>query len=214
VIFFPFDVPVEPDSDEAREWLIQELAKPPYQAAKPTLFDQIAKAIQDWLGSLTIGNTQGPPAVGMGILLVVVAVAIIAAILIFGIPRLNRRSTVAGSLFGEDDARSADAMRRDAEAAAARGDYSTAIAEMFRSIARGLAERTILSTLPGTTALGFATTAGSMFPAHADGLTTAARAFDDVRYLGREGTARQFEQVASIEADLRSVKIALEPTSA
>ncbi|MGV8881884.1 MAG: DUF4129 domain-containing protein [Rhodoglobus sp.] len=214
MIVFPFDVPVEPDSDEAREWLLEELAKPPYQAAKPTLFDQIAKAIQDWLGSLRIGETQGPPAVGMGVLLVVIAVAIIAAILIFGIPRLNRRSTVAGSLFGEDDARSADTMRRDAEAAAARGDYSAAIAEMFRSIARGLAERTILSTLPGTTALGFATTAGSMFPVHADRLTTAARAFDDVRYLGRAGTAEQFEQVASLEADLRSVKIALEPTPA
>ena len=208
------DVPVEPDSDEAREWLINELAKPPYQAAKPTLFDQIAKAIQDWLSSLTVGDAQGPPALGIGVLLVVVAVAIVVAILIFGIPRLNRRSKVAGSLFGEDDARSAENMRRDAEAAAARADYSTAIAEMFRSIARGLAERTILSTLPGTTALGFARSAGSLFPRHADETTVAARSFDDVRYLGREGTAEQYEQVAALERELRSATIAREPAQA
>lgn len=214
MISFLQGAPVEPDSDEAREWLINELAKPPYQAAKPTLFDQIAKAIQDWLESLTIGDAQGPPALGIGILLVVVAVAIVVAILIFGIPRLNRRSKVAGTLFGEDDARSAENMRRDAEAAAAQGDYSTAIAEMFRSIARGLAERTIVSTLPGTTALGFARNTGSMFPSHSDRITVAAQSFDDVRYLGREGTAGQYEQVAALERELRSIKVALEPAQA
>lgn len=211
MISLRFDVPVEPDADEAREWLINELAKSPYQAAKPTLFDQIAKAIQDWLNSLTIGEAQGPPALGIGILLIVLVAAIVVAIIIFGIPRLNRRSKVSGSLFGEDDERSAESMRRDAEDAASRGDFSTAIAEMFRSIARGLAERTILSTLPGTTAFGFARNAGENFPAQADRLTVAAGSFDDVRYLGRPGTQEQFAQVAQLERELRTLKTQLAP---
>lgn len=209
-----FDVPVEPDADEARELLINELAKSPYQAAKPTLFDQIAKAIQDWLESLRIGEAQGPPALGIGILLIVVAVAIVAAILIFGLPRLNRRSKVAGTLFGENDERSSDAMRRDAEAAAARGDFSMAIAEMFRAIARGLAERTIVATLPGTTASGFASNTGRIFPAHAERITAAARSFDEVRYLGRSGSAEQYAQVSALEGELRTLKVALEPAPA
>lgn len=209
-----FDVPVEPDADEARELLINELAKSPYQAAKPTLFDQIAKAIQDWLESLRIGEAQGPPALGIGILLIVVAVAIVAAILIFGLPRLNRRSKVAGTLFGENDERSSEAMRRDAEAAAARGDFSTAIAEMFRAIARGLAERTIVASLPGTTASGFASNTGTIFPSHAERITAAARSFDEVRYLGREGSADQYAQVSALESELRTLKVALEPTPA
>ncbi len=40
--------------------------------------------------------------------------------------------------------------------AAEAGDFATAIAEMFRALARGLSERTIVMTSPGTTAHGFA----------------------------------------------------------
>ena len=39
-------------------------------------------------------------------------------------------------------------MRRAAERAAAAGDYTTAIAELFRALARGLAERTVVTTHP------------------------------------------------------------------
>ena len=43
----PWHVPVDPEPPEARQWLVDELSKPQYQAAKPTLFDQIAKAISE-----------------------------------------------------------------------------------------------------------------------------------------------------------------------
>jgi hypothetical protein len=45
-------IPVDPDSPEAKQWLIDELSKPQYQAAKPTWFDLLAKSINDWLSSL------------------------------------------------------------------------------------------------------------------------------------------------------------------
>jgi len=60
----PWDVPVDPEPPEARQWLVDGLSKPQYQAAKPTLFDQIAKAISDWFSSLQIGTVEGPPAFG------------------------------------------------------------------------------------------------------------------------------------------------------
>ena len=207
----PLDVPVDPDAPDAAQLLINELAKPQYQAAKPTLFDLVAKSLQDWLSSLRLGDLQGPPALGLGIILILVVVGIIVAFLIFGLPRFNRRSAVTGALFGEDDARSAATMRRDAEAAAARGDYSTAVAEMFRAIARGLAERVIATTNPGTTARDFAANAAVTFPALADALRTSATSFDEVRYLGRVGTEQQYEQVAALERDLRAATPALEP---
>jgi hypothetical protein len=206
-----FEVPVAPDADEARQWLITELAKSPYQAAKPTLFDQLAKALQDWLNSLRIGEAEGPPALGLGILIVIVIAAIILSIIIFGVPRLNRRSAIVGALFGEDDARSSETMRRAAEAAARRADFSTAIAEMFRAIGRGLSERTLVSTSPGTTAVGFARASGEVFARHAERLTNAAHIFDGVRYLERSGTAEQFAQVAALERDLRGLTVILEP---
>ena len=210
----PWDVPVDPEPPEARQWLVDELSKPQYQAAKPTLFDQIAKAISDWVSSLQIGTVEGPPAFGLGVILVLVAAALVVAFLIFGVPRLNRRSRVAGVLFGEDDARGSADMRRDAAAAASRGDYATAIAELFRALARGLTERTIVTVTPGTTARGFAGRAGVTFPQFADRLVTAAEAFDDVRYLGHPGSVEWYEALVALESEVRAARPALEPVPA
>ena len=206
----PLDVPVDPDARDAAELLINELSKPQYQAARPTWFDLLAKAVQDWLSSLRLGDVQGPPALGLGIVVTLAVVGIVVAFLIFGVPRLNRRSAVAGSLFGEDDRRTAAIIRQDAEAAAARGEYSTAVAEMFRAIARGLAERAIVTTSPGTTARDFAINASTPFPDLGDALRESATAFDQVRYLDRDGTAGQFRQVAALERDLRATRPVLE----
>ena len=204
-------IPVDPDRPGARRLLADELAKQEYQAAKPTWFDQLLGGIGDWLDSLQFGGSQGPPAFGMLVLLVVVGLLLIIAFLVFGLPRLNRRSSVTGSLFGEDDARTAAQIRSAGEAAAARGDFAVAIAEMYRSIARGLAERTVLSTSPGTTAHDFATRASTVFPTRTDELAASASAFDDVRYLGGAGTREQYELVERLERALRTAKpLALE----
>lgn len=214
MIVLPFDVPVDPDSDEARELLINELSGPQYQAARPTLFDQLAQAFWDWLNSLQIGSVQGPPAFALLVVLVVVAIVIVIAFLVFGLPRLNRRSKLDGTLFGEDDERTAEDMRRDARAAAARSDWSTAIAEMFRAVARGLSERGVLTTTPGTTASGFAAAASAAFPDDAGEFGASARAFDEVRYLGREGSREQFEQVSALDARARKLTVRTEAVSA
>lgn len=214
MLLLPFDVPVDPDADEARELLIQELSKPQYQAARPTLFDQIAQAFWEWLTGLQVGGLEGPPALGLGLVLLLVAAAVVVGILIFGLPRLNRRSAVRGSMFGEDDDRDADAMRRDARAAAAAGDWSTAVAEMFRATARGLAERTLVTVTPGTTASGFAARAGASFPSLESEFESSARSFDGVRYLGREGTREQFEQIASLDERVRGQSPAIEKVDA
>lgn len=215
MIFLPFDIPVDPDRPEARRLLAEELAKQEYQAAKPTWWDQLLGQFTDWINSLEFGGSEGPPAFGMLVLLIVIAVLLLIAFLIFGLPRLNRRSTVTGSLFGDDDARTAAQIRAAGEAAAARGDYTLAIAEMYRSIARGLAERTVLTTSPGTTAHDFARRAGVAFPTQAAELASSAIAFDDVRYLGGEGTREQYEMVEKLERKLRSAKpSALEAVSA
>lgn len=202
----PAEVPVEPDAPEARDWLIEELAKPEYQAAKPTLLDLIGKAIMDWLDSLFVGGEGAPPGLALGIVLALIAVGILVAFLIFGVPRVNRRSTVTGALFGQDDTRTAEQLRRAAQSAAARGDYAAAIADCYRSIARGLAERTIVTTTPGTTAQGFAVRAGSAFPEHRGALADAATSFDGVRYLGDAGTPTGYEQVRELERALRTAR--------
>ncbi len=209
----PFDVPVDPDAPDAQDWLVEELAKPEYQAAEPNWFDRLSRDLFEWLLDLLQGGggqLSGPPTLVLTIVLVLVIGAIVFAILIFGVPRRGRRSAVTGSIFGEDDDRSAARMRQDAERAAADGDYATAIAELFRAIARGLAEREVLTTFPGTTATDFAARGGVVFPAQAERLVIAGGVFDGVRYLDRDGTAEQFAEMASLERDLRNARASLE----
>jgi hypothetical protein len=206
-------VPVDPDSPEAKRLLQEELAKPEYQAAQPTWFDTLSANFLDWLSSLQFAGVAGPPGFVLLVVLIAVVVGLVIAFLIFGLPRLNRRSRVTGSLFGDDDARDAAAMRRDAESAARAGDHALATAEMFRAIARGLAERTVLTTMPGTTAHDFSLRAGRAFPSQSEALTVASAAFDDVRYLGGTGSAESYLQVAALEAELRAAKPILEQVS-
>jgi Domain of unknown function (DUF4129) len=203
------DIPVDPDGPEAKHLVVNELSKQEYQNARPSLFDLVAKAIFDWFGSLRIGGIEGAPSFGILIVLAIFATIVVIAILVFGVPRMNRRSKLPGELFGEDDNRSAAQIRAAAQSAAARGDYVAAIAEMFRSIARGLAERTIVSTNPGTTARAFAVKAGIAFPESAGELSASAASFDRVRYLGKPGSAAEYEQVSRLESQLRNSKAIL-----
>ncbi len=209
-LLLPFDVPVDPGAPEAQRWLLDELAKSPYQAAKPSWFDQLAQAINDWINSLIngLGSIRVPGAGNvLGLLLVGALIAVVViAFLIFGLPRLNRRGAATGELFGDDDARDAAALRRDAERAAATGDYSTAIAELFRALARGLDERTLVSFFPGSTARDVAVRAGQVFPDAADRLLGAARVFDGVRYLGAVGTLDDWERLVALERELRTAR--------
>jgi hypothetical protein len=149
---------------------------------------------------------SGPPALGILIVLGAIVVALVVAFVVFGMPRLRQRSRVTGELFGVDDARSSDELRAAAEKLAASGDYAGATAEMFRAIARGLGERAVLLTSPGTTAHDFAARAATAFPDSRESLAQAATAFDDVRYLGRAGSASAFAATAELESALRATK--------
>jgi hypothetical protein len=209
MIWLPFDVPVVPDQPEGQDWVIEELSKPQYQAARPTLWDQIIDWILRWLGSFQLPTGEGGPGTptfGLGVVIVIVVAALIIALLVFGLPRLNRRSKIGGGIFGDEDDRSAAELRDVAARAAAVGDWATAITELFRSIARNLAEREMLISFPGTTAHEFGNSGGALFPAHADALRTAAASFDEVRYLGGSGSREEYEQVDRLERALRSAR--------
>jgi hypothetical protein len=199
-------IPVDPSAPDAQQWLREELAKAPYQAARPTWFDRLSQAFFDWLDSLTAPSGEGFAGWVPLILTVLVIGVVVAALFIFGLPRLNRRSRLPSELFGEDDRRSADDMRRAAQVAAALGDWSLATQEIFRAIARGLVERTVLAVTPGTTAHEFARQASIAFPAERGRLADAAEAFDRVRYLGRPGTEQGYRALGDLDRALAAAR--------
>lgn len=202
-------IPVDPDAPEARRLLIEELAKAPYRAAEPSWFDRLSQAFFDWIGSLF----SGAGGVGSGwlplVATILVAAAIIIALLVWGVPRLNRRQRTTAMLFGEHENRSAEQMREAARNAAAASNWPLAIAEQFRALAAGLAERTVVDVSPGTTATDFARAAARALPAEAAAFAAAARAFDEVRYLEHSGSNNDFLAVRSLDERVRLAKPAL-----
>lgn len=192
-----------PDPDEAREWAENELADPAYRAAEPTPLDRLARAVVDFFGRLLRNSANGdwgPPA--LIVLAIIIVVGIVIGILIWGRPRaIARAQPPARALFDGDDGRSADELRGDAAAAAARGDWDAAIVLRFRAFARGLTERGLVDPPPGATVRAFARAASAALPGLASGLDEAAAIFDDVRYLRRPGTEQRYGVVADLDAE-------------
>jgi len=194
-------VPLLPDGDEAREWAERELSDPSYTAAEPTFVDRAARAVADFLGSLfdpAAPTGWGPSA--LVVLTVVVVVAVVVGILIWGRPRAVHRGRPApAALFDTDDARTAAELRRDADAAAERAEWDAAIVLRFRAVARGLQERGIVDPPPGATARSFARDTARALPALSPAVDEAAGFFDDVRYLTRPGTAERHHAIAALD---------------
>ncbi|WP_375399304.1 DUF4129 domain-containing protein [uncultured Amnibacterium sp.] len=208
----PWSVPLQPDGPDGRRLLVDELAKQPYQAARPTPFDLLAQAVGRFLASL-FGRSGDPASRVLLVVGVLVVVALlVAALLLYGLPRVNRRSRLAGdALFGAADRRSAAQIRAAAARAAATGDHSLAVVEAFRALARGLEERTLVSLSPGTTAVGFARSAAGPLPTETAALRDAASAFDDVRYAGRPGTEAQWRQITALDERAEATRPQLVP---
>lgn len=200
----PGFVPVDPSAPDARQWLITELGKPEYAAARPSWLDRAAQSVLDWLSSLVVPSGGNLGGLLPALALVIAVTLIVAAFIVFGRPRLARKTSVEQvALFGSDDRRSSEQLRASAAAAADSGDYRTALEELYRALARRQSERTVVRLTPGTTAHEFATRASASYPSHAAALGAAARTFDSVRYLGGEATRGSYLQLVALEAELR-----------
>ena len=209
------DIPVDPHSPEAQEWIRGELAKPEYQSAKPTWFDLASKAVSDWLASLFQGPSGDAGPVLLVVIVLLVAGLIVAAFFVFGRPRVNRSSAAAHRpLLGADDTRTAEELRLSAAACARSGDWVLAIEEQFRAIAVALDERTLIRMNPGTTATEFTARAAAIAPAEGETLREAARAFEDVRYLNRPGTESRYQLLVALDQRLHELRPAAQPVIA
>ncbi|MGX5770662.1 DUF4129 domain-containing protein [Microbacterium trichothecenolyticum] len=193
--------PLTPDGDEARRWAEQELSDPAYDIAEPTPFDRIARAVGDFIASVLNPDLSG----GWGstfalVAAVVVTVVIVAAFLLWGVPRATRRAPARTPLlFGEAEHRSAAELRAAAAQRAGASDWDAAIVLRFRALARGCLERGVVDPPPGATVHAFARAAGAAFPAQEPRLEAAATAFDDVRYLRLPGTEALYRLVESAD---------------
>lgn len=193
------EVPVTPGADEARRWAQDELSGKVYQDAKPgwseIVFDWLRKALADFLGTVGVA----PAYTGLVIVGAVVLVAIIVIIAIVR-PRLNKRKRQSAEVFPPMVSRTAQEYRALAQAAAASGDFATAISEQFRAMVRAAEERDIIALAPGRTALEASHDVARSFPQHARGLQSGAELFNAVRYGHVAADAAMFEELLSTDS--------------
>ncbi|SEG66554.1 protein of unknown function [Nonomuraea solani] len=184
--------------DEAARQAAGELLKPEY--AKESLLDQIYRRVMQFLGDL-LDAAAGGGSTG-GIIASVLITLILLGVIILVAWRLRKtarkRGLAAGGLFGER-AMSAAEHRQAAERLATEGNWTEAVQERLRAIARDLEERALVDGMPGRTAHELATEAAVSLPAFTGELAAAARSFDDVTYGGVPGTRESYESMTSLD---------------
>lgn len=191
--------PVVPDDDEARRWLIDELARGPYQEAEPNVIERIIAAVLEWLGSLLAGLR--PLEAGPGTLLLVLGAAIVIAVAVWLVrPRLNaRRKLRTGGVFAGDAVRTALEHRQLADSAAAAKDWHTALTERLRAVIRSAEERGIIDSQPGRTAGETAVQLRGAFGPAAEETIWLADRFNEVHYGSQSADASDYRRATAID---------------
>lgn len=178
------------DRGTGRRWLEEELRRDEYSANDLTPLERLGRWVDDVLtGLLSAALGGNSPWL---LLLVVLALAAIIALIVWRVRRLGlRRAQVPVSAFDAVVAApQPEPWRRSAQAAAARGDLRTAVADQARAIFAVLALRGLVDLDDAATASELARTAGAAVPAHAQDLHRVADVFNDLVF-GEESAPKR-----------------------
>jgi hypothetical protein len=196
-------VPVEPDRDTARDWLVEELSRPEYAADESLLMRLLGwiSDLFDGLGDVSVSSTP------FVVVLVVVVLAVVGlALWLAGPVRLRHRTGATSVVVHDDDPRTAAEMRAAADTAAAAGDWTLAVVERFRAVVRSLEERAVLDARPGRTAREAAVDGGKRLPGLAEALDDAARTFDGVCYGHLPASPADDAALRSLDAQVAATR--------
>jgi hypothetical protein len=205
----PLSIPIEPDADTARQWVVDELSKDAYDATGRSWLQRFL----DWVGRLLEGVGEasgnlgfaGVPGAVVAIVLAVLLVALIVLI-VWGPMRASRRRKASHAVF-EDDERDSKAMRSAADYAAARGDWTLAVIERFRGIVRDVEQSGWVAVFPGMTAYEFVTQAGVRVPSLGVELSWAGDLFDRIRYGHDAGSKAHYERMVALDRNTASASV-------
>jgi hypothetical protein len=182
--------PVEIGRDEARDLARAELADPIYRNEEPSLWERAVSWVLDRLAELFDAAARSGLA-GRVWLLVLAGLLLLAGYVLVRRRALPARRLRSAAVLDDPSVTAAE-HRRQADAAAAAGDWATAVTCRFRAAVREAEERTLLDPRPGRTAdEAAAELAPVLARAGVPGAeaTRSAALFDAVRFGGRSATA-------------------------
>lgn len=189
--------------DGARDAAHREVSKGIYHTDDPGVVQQVASKVVGWLGQALDAAAGAAPGGAAGLMaFLLIAVALVALLLWRGGP-LRRGGRGAVLDRGDLAVLTADDHRRMADGHAQAGRYAEAVRERMRAIVRELEARGVLEPRLGATAREVAVDAGAQLPELAEGLSRAARIFDEVWYGGRPATLGSAAALREVDQRLR-----------
>jgi hypothetical protein len=197
---------LDPDNDEARQWLEEELSRPAYREHN----DPIARAldaIERWIDSLLNADPSAGGALPAGVAgLVTVGLVALVLFALRHVRREAHRAPAGGpALLGDEHLTAIEFRDRSARALAA-GRHSDAVLDAMRALAQGGAERTLLDDAPSLTAHEVGERLAEPFPAQRDELRWAADLFDAVAYGHHEATREQAERIIALDRAVQGTR--------
>lgn len=195
--------PLDPDGDEGRALLRDELADPQYYSD-----DWVQRALT-WLTRWLDGFVEAASgASGLGVVVgITLAMALLAALLLLvGRTRRTTASTRRGRPALPAERVSAAALRDRATAALAEGRHDDALVDGFRALALRQVERGRIDDVPQATAHELAAALAAEFAAEAGEITDLADTFDAVLYGDRTASADQAADALALDDRLAAVR--------
>lgn len=207
----PPGVPITVGRDDARRAAADELSKPAYAHARPSLTRRALDWFGHQLGSLwdkLFGGGSSGGGQSWGAVLLVLAVLVVILIVVrrrYGAPRRQIKADVA--LFDEAAPMDAAGYRRAAEEHAAGGRWAEAVRARLRAVITGLEERAVLDPRPGRTADVAAREAGALLPDQAPALLGAARVFDDIWYGEADAGPEDYQRLVAVDEAVTAARV-------
>jgi hypothetical protein len=184
-------VPRDPAASEAAH----ELSKKVYRDEQPSLLTRAVDWVWDHVREFLDRASDAAPGGRIGLLLLVVAVAVVVGVLIWRFGAPGRSARVRPGADAVTPTRTAVEHERQADAYAAEERWAEAIRERLRGLVANLVDRGLVDNRPGRTASEVASVAGRALPSAAEDLAAAVQIFADVWYGGREASAEQDERM-------------------
>ncbi|WP_168583370.1 DUF4129 domain-containing protein [Gephyromycinifex aptenodytis] len=189
----PLPRSLPPDTQQAREMLQTELARPEYAG---TWWERL----QDWLQGMLTVQSDGNGTL-MTVLAIVAVLAAAALVLIVFAIRRRRRPSPAGNPSGPvltAERAGSGEYRRSAAAHLAAGRGAPAVLEAYRAITAAGIESGIVPDASDLTAYEVATSLLVAYPSAATAISQASHAFDSVRYGGYVPALEEARQVLDL----------------
>ena len=172
------EIPLTPAQGEARDWLLEELAKGVYGEISGPIVSFVSDLIDGFFRLLSWRGEGTPPISLILTILAIIAIAALIVVLILHPIRLAKRRS--RSVFEEET--STPQVRASFDEAVASQDWNLAYVWAYRLMVLGLDDHDVVSSTPGLTAREAADAATRVAPGLAPQLSTYAETFDKVRY--------------------------------